>query len=272
MSPRCLLSFLFPAILAAQIVNAPSISPHRIIFGPRERSAELLIINEGKMQTTYRISFVEMEMDLDGHLKEHPKREGEIGASDLVRFSPRQVTLDPGAIQVIRIQVRKPAELPEGEYRSHLIIKPLPLVQKPEAPDSAQDPQALTISIQTIMNVAVPVFVRQGATHAEAGLAELRIEAPGKIEDPPILAMKLLRTGNQSLSGKIAVFFRPKEGEEIPAGETKTYGIYRELDSRPIRIPLERLKGLPLSGGRIRVSFTLPDGKAPSAEAALEAP
>lgn len=267
----CLLAFFFAEMLAAQIVNAPSISPHRVILGPRERSAELLIINEGKMPTSYRISFIEMDMDLDGHLKERPKKQGEICASDLVRFSPRQVSLEPGAMQVIRIQARKPADLPEGEYRSHMIIKPLPLAQKPSAVDPAQDPKALSITIQTIMNVAVPVFVRQGDTHAEVNLAELRLEPSGKPEDPPILAMRLVRTGNQSTSGKVAVFFKPKEGKEIPAGEAKTYGIYRELDSRSIRIPLERIKGVPLSGGRLRVSFTPADGKAPSVEAALEA-
>lgn len=272
MRPLSFLLLLFPAVLAAQIINAPSISPHRIILGPRERSAELLIINEGKMQTTYRIGFIEMEMDPEGQLKERPKRDGEICVSDLVRFSPRQVSLNPGAMQVIRIQAKKPADLPEGEYHSHLIIKPLPLVQKAESPDLTQDPKALTISIQTIMNVAVPVFLRQGNTHAEGSITELRLEPAGTPEGPPILVMKLMRTGNQSLGGKLAVFFQPKDGKEIAAGETKTYGIYRELDSRTIRTPLALLKGMPLSGGRIRASFTPQDGKAPSVEATLEAP
>ena len=38
-----------------------------------------------------------------------------LGAAGLVRYSPRQVTLGPNETQKVRLMVRKPAGLPDGD-------------------------------------------------------------------------------------------------------------------------------------------------------------
>ena len=45
---------------------------------------------------------------------------GEHFADGMLSWSPRQITLQPGTAQVVRLMVRKPEGLAEGEYRSHL--------------------------------------------------------------------------------------------------------------------------------------------------------
>ena len=46
-----------------------------------------------------------------------------LSAADLVRYSPRQVELAPGEVQTVRIQIRKPEGLKDGEYHSHLVFQ-----------------------------------------------------------------------------------------------------------------------------------------------------
>lgn len=89
--------------------------PSRILLSDRERTAQVDIINNSQTQGIYKISLVRKRMTETGAFSDisNPDPE-ERFADDLVKYSPRQVTLLPGASQTVRMMVKIPKDLPEG--------------------------------------------------------------------------------------------------------------------------------------------------------------
>jgi hypothetical protein len=122
----------------------------------------------------------------------------------LVRYSPRQVTLEPNVSQTIRLQVRKPENLTEGEYRSHLLFRAVPPEgaipgNVVEADD--KKPTGYSIRLTPIYGVSIPVIVRHGQASLRVGLSDLSVEPSEKANEPPILKLNIRREGNQSVYG-----------------------------------------------------------------------
>ena len=112
MRPHVLLALtaltIFVSAVPAAAAPAIVVNPTRIELGDRERSAEIRIRNGGSETGVYRLSFVNVRMTPEGRLETVETAETP-AAADLIRFSPRRVTLAPGEIQVVRVRVRRPA-------------------------------------------------------------------------------------------------------------------------------------------------------------------
>ncbi|MEK9951769.1 MAG: molecular chaperone, partial [Curvibacter sp.] len=95
--------------------------PTRIVLAKNPRAAPVELMNTGSEPETYRINLVNRRMGENGEfIAIETPGPGEQFADPLLRYSPRQVTIPPGGSQTVRILLRKPADLPAGEYRSHL--------------------------------------------------------------------------------------------------------------------------------------------------------
>jgi P pilus assembly chaperone PapD len=97
------------------------LTPTRVVLDDKQRTTVLSLVNRGKLPTTYRISVVMRRMNAAGELEiiETGSSVDQL-AAQMVRFSPREVTLPPGVTQNVRLQIRKPADLAPGEYRTHV--------------------------------------------------------------------------------------------------------------------------------------------------------
>ena len=101
--------------------------PTRIVFEQNQRAAQIELINNGTKPASYRIALVNRRMTDAGQFEPaDTPAPGERFADGMLRYSPRQITLQPGTAQTVRVMLRKPAELAEGEYRSHLLFDKLP--------------------------------------------------------------------------------------------------------------------------------------------------
>ncbi|MCE1229321.1 MAG: fimbria/pilus periplasmic chaperone, partial [Firmicutes bacterium] len=179
-----------------------SLMPTRVVLEGRLRSEEIMLRNAGKGTVTYRILFKEMAMDENGEVQERPRKEGETTAADLIRFSPRQVELRPGEMQTVRVQLRKPEGLPNGEYRSHLLFQAVP-PPEPPTPPSTETEKKLSVKVTTVLGISIPIIVRHGDTKGKISLADLRYWQPNRPDVPPVLSMRMIREGNRSLSGDV---------------------------------------------------------------------
>ena len=234
------------------------VAPTRVVFEGRTRAAELTLLNIGKQTATYRITFSHLKMLESGELKEVETPEpGDHFADDLIRYSPRQVTLDPNVAQTIRLQVRKPENLPDGEYRTHLLFRAVP----PEASQPAtsvekqEKPTGYSIRLTPIYGVSIPLIVRSGVTAVKTTLTDLAVrpsEAPGQ---PAALEVKIRREGNQSVYGNLRVVFAPATGKEQVVGVLNGVAVYTPNPDRMVRIALQPPPGLALEKGRLKVSF-----------------
>lgn len=241
-----------PAALPAQELGGLQVFPTRVLLDGRTRTAALTLNNSGTKPTTYRISLIEMRMTDTGAVI--AIKEGEnvaSAASPYLRYSPRQVTLEPKSPQSVRIQVRKPADLPPGEYRSHLLFRAIP---EPDAETARADGGVTVVGAKlvAVYGVAIPVIVRHGETTAKITLAAPTMEhsPDGKQR---FVSIDMRREGNRSAFGDFTAQWVPPKGAPIPLGEKKGVAIYVPNAAIRVRIPIDPMRDL--KGGKVRVEF-----------------
>jgi hypothetical protein len=248
--------------------------PIRIVFEKNQRAAQIDLVNDGKETATYRISLVNKRMSETGEFSEiETPAPGERFADALLRYSPRQVELAPGASQTVRMSLRKPANLAPGEYRSHLVFRRV-AEAKGKAGTQAQDNPAgegLTIKLTPLIGVSIPIIVRHGDTAATVSLSNLKLERPSA-NQPPVLSLQLQRSGNRSVYGDLAVTFTPQGGTEREVARANGVGVYTPNPLRRAKIALQPLPGA--AAGTLRVIYRAraEEGGKPLAEATLRLP
>lgn len=251
------------------------IAPTRVVLEGRIRTAEVALVNIGSAPATYRISLIHQRMTEDGNLIEVDEPiEGEQFADSLVRFTPRQTVLEPRVTQTIRIQVRKPADLPAGEYRSHLLFRAVPPVTE-AAPDDAPPAEGLGIRLIPVYGISIPLIVRHGETSAKVTMSNLALQAASEESPRPVLTFDLNRTGNRSTYGDLTVSVRPAgAGKDVVVGRVAGLAVYVPNALRRVAVALEVPEGVSLSGASLKTVYrTKPeDGATVIAEGALDLP
>jgi len=255
----------------AQGIGDLLVAPTRVVLEGAERTAELTLINIGQKPATYRISFIHQRMTLAGTFEPIDKPlPGEQFVDDIVRFTPRQVTLEPRVAQTVRMQLRKPADLQQGEYRSHLLFRAVD-TEPGRQPDSGNK-DGISIQIKPIYGVSIPVIVRQGRTSAGATLTDLKVIHPDVAGAPVILSVNINRTGNQSTYGDIFITYSRSGKESLQVGKVLGIAVYTPNSTRMMKIPLQLPAGVELKGGHLSVKYQQneEDGGAGWADAVLD--
>jgi len=231
--------------------------PKRIVFEKKDRTAQVTLVNNDSDPATYRISLKNRRMTESGALSviDSPGPD-DLFSDAMLRFSPHEVTLAPGASQIVRILLRKPADLAPGEYRSHLQFDKQPSVS---AGNSIETPTAkpasgIGISITMLLGASIPVIVRHGETSAGAAISGLELQGPTNGR-PPSLAMVLERSGNRSLFGDLEVTFTPQGGTARSVAKLNGVAVYVPTPRRRMELALTSADGMALENGSLHVTF-----------------
>jgi hypothetical protein len=216
----------------ARAANDLLVAPTRLEFDNRTRSTEVILSNIGAKAATYRISLVLRRMTADGKLDEvDTPTEAEQRALDMISYAPRRVVLEPNQPQSIRVAVRKPADLADGEYRVHMMFRAVPdanpVVAAADAPT-----EGFAIQLIPIYGITIPVIVRSGNLEAHASIADPRIEAEDGHE---LIAFDLVRNGDRSTFGEVRVL---KPGVAEPIVQAKGLAVYMEVPRRKVLLPV----------------------------------
>lgn len=246
-----------------------TLAPMRIVFEGRQRTAEIDLMNRGDAPGTYRISFTHLEMTADGRLVELTSPQpGARFADEFVRYSPRQITLEAGQTQVLRLQLRKPADLPIGEYRAHLRFVLVPN-HTPEPTPEASEPTTTSIRLIPVYGVSIPVIVRHGDLAATVSISELNLQAPttapaaAAAPTGPTLSLRLDRTGSCSVYGSLQAQWVAPGRRPIEVGRINGLAVYVPNAGRPVTMALRLPADLPFDCGQLVVTFSEPgDGPA----------
>lgn len=233
------------------------LTPTRVVFEQNQRTTQIDLVNNGAEAATYRISLVNRRMGENGEmLAAETPLPGELFASELVQFSPRQVTLQPGTSQIVRVMVRKPGELAPGEYRSHLHFQRMPESTAATSVEStAREPGGIGITISALVGASIPVIVRHDATSASASLSQLELQPPTVAGAQPTLALQLDRSGNRSVYGDLAISFTAQGGGEQVIGRAAGVAVYAPNALRRAKVSLQPPKGVALARGTLRVTY-----------------
>jgi P pilus assembly chaperone PapD len=251
-----LLSFLAADTFAASQLT---ITPTRIVFSDKVRSASATIINTGDNAGTYRISLVNKRMSPDGGFEDVKKPMPEELFSDkMIRFSPRQVVLEPGKTQVIRLGLRKPSNLKDGEYRSHMLFRAIPQEAGKTVQEGAKKSSGITISLTAIVGISIPVIVRHGKTDAEVSFVSARFVPRQAKEDRPHITVELERKGNRSVYGDFLAEFVTNDGERKVVAQVGGVAIYTPGSKRLVKLPIKAPPGLELTNGTLQIFYRSP--------------
>lgn len=252
--------------VSAQDVNGLVVSPKRVVFESEQKITEVLLANRGGSEQKFRISVVNRAMQENGQLIEvDAPAEGEYFATDIIRYSPRMVTLGPKETQKIRVMSRLKNDAPDGEYRSHLLLQEIPDAGDAKSAGDEND-GALGINISAVFGVTVPVIIRKGVLSAEASLSTPKIK---KVGEDTFLELTINREGTKSFLGTLNVF---ADSQKI--GILRNVAVYLSSERRVVSIKLDQDRAQNLSGKSIRVTLGA-DGEfedAPSTDLVFTAP
>ena len=220
--------------------------PKRIVIDGRQRIATVGLYNRTTNAGDYEISIVDMVMAPDGgvhpltNLPEGVSADRLASASGMLRWSPRRVALGGSEAQTVRIMVRPPADLPDGEYRAHFMAVSIPQdvdqgFSIDEAVGGAQSgANNIGVTIRPRFGLSIPVIVRIGETTLQVGLSDLQlVQTP----DGPVIGITINRSGTRSAFGDIVVSMA---GVDEPVAVSRGVGVYPEIDSRPLQLRLNR--------------------------------
>lgn len=247
-------ALLLPAAARADLMLYPT----RVVMKGNQRSAQVEIVNRGSGPETYRINIVNRRMSETGEIVEAAEAQpGEQFANAMLVYTPRQVTLQPGESQTIRVSVRKPAGLTDGEYRSHLQFDRVADATGAADLETAAQPEAgqVAIQLQALIGASIPVIVRHGQTSATVALSGAELIS-AKDDAKPLLAFTFNRQGNQSVYGDILAMYTPTGGKSVEIGKVNGIAVYTPNATRTSRIPLSMPEGVALKGGSIKLTFS----------------
>lgn len=255
-----ILSFVsfFLGILPVSSARADiMITPIYVIFSDRDRSAEVTLLNTTNNTNIYRLEWSFTRQKEDGsYEKLSTVPEGQIDPASFMRFSPRQVTLLPQSKQKIRIQLQKPADLPDGEYRAHLNFKRLPNDDNVDNTGTTGAPQkGMSMEFKISLGVSMPVVVRQGEYDARAEVVDARFvrrknTMTGEMREPELM-VKIARTGKHGTYGRLRVFWN-NGGREEQVGVLNNFSVYADNSARVGYVQLNKAS---IPSGELRLVY-----------------
>lgn len=220
-------------IALSQPSYAVRVSLKRVVFDGSKRSEILTIINNSAEDRTYRLGWRKFRMGTDAALKaigENESANDILWADDMIRYAPRRVTIPAGGSQQVRLLFRRPAELQEAEYRSHLWIVS---EAKPSSFDA--DPgnkQSVKLAVQPA--ISLPVFVRNGDLKAEVNITDAKLTRTDKGLNT---TFTLNRTGTRSVYGDVE-FVCTDQGQNTILHQVRGIAVYMEVQTRNMKFPI----------------------------------
>jgi fimbrial chaperone protein len=216
-------------ILSPLVADAVLVAPHAIFMDQRTRTGEFTIANPGKEseEVDIALEFGYPATDSTGNpyvlLVPSPSA-NQPSAAAWIQAYPRRVRLAPGQRQVIRLLATPPANLPDGEYWSRVIVTSRHSSVAPIAADSGLQ-AGLTFELRTIIGL----IYRKGPLHTAVHLQDVHGSTQ---RDSLVVWTTLQREGDAAYLGSLHVWVADHAGRMTQEWHTPVavyYGIRRRL-------------------------------------------
>jgi hypothetical protein len=226
--------------------------PTRVVMENKDRTATVVIKNVGQATGNFSVTLIDMKMEESGMVVPvEGEKSAEYSAIPYIRIAPRSMTLKPNESQNVRLMLRIPEGLENGEYRAHLRVK----IENDNVDDSGQpiNTKDVAIAVKANLVLIIPVIIR----HGETSLV-MQIDSPKITHDSsgaPQLDMYLKREGNRSSMGDVSVNYSAASGKPQLLKFFPGVPVYRPTPRRFISIPLDVPKGVTLSSGSLHITY-----------------
>lgn len=232
-----------------------TISPLRVVFDGRTRSADVMLINTSNETNTYRVGWVYNKMDTHGAYDRVEKTltpAFDVGQG--VLYSPRQVTIPGQGRQKVRLSLRRPPDLADGEYRAHLVFQKLPNASDVVPRDNSNAPKrGQTLSLSVLLGFSIPVIVRQGEYDCNVAITTPEFVAGNaQTGGKPQIKFKLTREGKHGAIGRILVTWDKSKDPYQRIGVLNNVSLFPEINERDVAIDLMESA---ISGGTVTIRY-----------------
>lgn len=227
--------FATSALLFSEPAHAIRVSLKRVVFEDTKRSEIITLINVTGEEQTYRLGWKKFRMDPDKSLRsinEDEPSDDILWAEDMVRFAPRRIKVPAGGSQQIRLLLRRPSGIQDGEYRAHLWIVAEGKPEKFEAFPEGEQKQAIRLAVQPALSL--PIFVRHGELSLDSSIVDPKIK---NTEEGTTVSFRLNRDGNRSVYGDFD-FICTDGGKNLILHQVRGVAVYTEIDHRNLEYTL----------------------------------
>ncbi|MBI1328092.1 MAG: hypothetical protein GC136_10685 [Alphaproteobacteria bacterium] len=229
--------FLFASVSESFALR---LTAKRIIFEGKKRAEDIVIINKSEKAETYRVGWRPMKMMPDGSLEPDKSKAGyendPYDVSNMIKFAPRRFTIPPNGSQQLRIMLRLPADLPDGEYRNHLFI------DTENLGNTLEENQKRGVTLIPKPGATIPIFVRKGDLSYKITVNSVEAKSDG---NDILFTYSLTREGNRGLYLRTELICNANSAASYPLKSIKGMGFYTDqtVRSQVLRIP--KIQGRP---------------------------
>jgi P pilus assembly chaperone PapD len=228
------------------------VAPTRIIFAPGQHSTEAALTNTTKEEVRYRIGVVDETLTASNTMQ--VSSTFPYSVKNMLRYTPKMVSLKPGQRQTIRLMVNRPDNLADGDYHSHLLLEQVPIKKDVSATTTPPRGNRLTLSVGVLYSMGIPVIVQQGHLTGAVALTGATLVRDAKGHATAVKAV-LTHTGNAEGEGYLSASINGKS-VAIP----QIVHLYRETSQVEITMPLA-LEAQSAKPGAITLELRDDDGK-----------
>ena len=227
------------------------VSPTRIVFGERDRVKEVILINTGNEKRSYRVEWSEKTVSTKGNYINVTDGLPDFALSPFVRFSPRQVTLQPGERQVVKLLVRKSNQMNMDEYRSHLRFFALP-IERELLPE--QQINGIELKLDVLTSYTIPVIYRTINPQPEINLET--VEVRQNSSDNADILVTISKQSSTSVTGSLYAYINNKEtGKKVRIGELNSVTMFHESNQVTFKVKWQEFEKYSSYSGSLELEY-----------------
>lgn len=230
------------------------LNPVRVIFTDRQRTITVSVSNPSKQEISYAISLITARKDASGkYFYPDVETKEEILAKNMIRYSPRRATIAPGKRQLIKLMVRKPKDLPIGEYQTRLELKP---IDNPQAAASGGTADNQSINLDVIVVSTFPIVIQHGDIYGDITPKTIKIVPSAKSPSKLAAEVTFNREGQGSGFGNVSLFYTSKSRNRKTISSLQGLSMYIPTTKSTLMIPLKNITREELSAGTLEIVYT----------------
>lgn len=235
--PRVAVTAAALLAIAPVIGYAVLVAPHAVFIDHRTRSGQITLVNTGNTpeEVAVELQYGYPDTDSAGNIFVRLIADPDTSqpsAAGWIRAFPRRVLVQSGDRQVVRLLAQPPANLPDGEYWSRVLVTSRGQQLAVQGVDTAVR-AGVSLEVRTI----IALTYRKGAVRTGVRLTDFR---PSIERDSLVAWVGLEREGNAAFLGTTRLQLRDPSGDVRAEWTTPTAVYFRVL--RRYAFPLEGVR------------------------------
>jgi P pilus assembly chaperone PapD len=239
-------------MIAADLFGSVLVAPTVVILSEKERTGRMILHNptDRPQEVTIAFRFGLPSTDSLGNVRvllEDSTYTDPRSCIDWVRAFPKKVVVPPGGEQTVRFVASPPADLPDGEYWSRILVTAKGVS---DGPPKAGEDAGISAVVNMIVQTAVSLKYRTGELVSELEVTNVETTLMDKAVE---IMADLTNKGNVSYLGKFNCRLLDADAKEINSVSIDI-AVYRSMRRRFIvTIPDSVAANLPY---RAEIAFT----------------